>query len=107
LNTGHTYGTIADTMEIITGRKGKYLNTLEKYLICEISRENLHMNDIYTDTHNPISEALHEIYTAPSPTPVHYKYRSKHTTRALTSTHKGRQQHHTQTKRKTYRLEAK
>jgi hypothetical protein len=31
LNTGHTYGTIEDTMEIITtGRKGKYLNTLEK-----------------------------------------------------------------------------
>jgi hypothetical protein len=29
LNTGHTYGTIRDTMEIITrGRKGQYLNTL-------------------------------------------------------------------------------
>jgi hypothetical protein len=33
LNTGHTYGTIADTMEIITTRrKGKYFNTLEKFL---------------------------------------------------------------------------
>jgi hypothetical protein len=42
LNTGHTYRTTADTMEIITiGRKGKYLNTLEKYHVYEISRENL------------------------------------------------------------------
>jgi hypothetical protein len=32
LNTGHTYGTITDTMVIITtGRNGKYLNTLERY----------------------------------------------------------------------------
>jgi hypothetical protein len=39
LNTGHTYGMITDTMDIITaGRKGKYLNTLERYHIYEISR---------------------------------------------------------------------
>jgi hypothetical protein len=32
LNTGHTYGTITDTMDVIrTGRKGRHLNTLEKY----------------------------------------------------------------------------
>jgi hypothetical protein len=32
LNTGHTYGTIIDTMEIMkTERKGRYLNTLERY----------------------------------------------------------------------------
>jgi hypothetical protein len=63
LNTGHTYGTITDTMEIITtGRKGKYLNTLERYHIYEISRDNLHMNDTHIVTHNPIFEALHEIY---------------------------------------------
>jgi hypothetical protein len=34
LNTRHTYGIMHDTMEIITlGRKGKYLNMLEKYHI--------------------------------------------------------------------------
>jgi hypothetical protein len=61
LNTGHTYRTTADTMEVITtGRKGKY--TLGKYHIYEISK-NLHMNDIHIDTHSPIFEALHEIYT--------------------------------------------
>jgi hypothetical protein len=63
-NTGHTYGTIADTMEIITiGRKGKYLNTLQKYHIYKISRDNLHINDTHIDTHNPILEVLHKIYT--------------------------------------------
>jgi hypothetical protein len=45
LNPGHTYGTITDTMEIITlGKKGRYLNTLEKYHIYEICKDNLHMN---------------------------------------------------------------
>jgi hypothetical protein len=34
LNTGHAYGTMTDTMDIITtGRKGKQLNTLERYHI--------------------------------------------------------------------------
>jgi hypothetical protein len=32
LNSGHTHGTITDTMDIIkAGRKGKHFNTLEKY----------------------------------------------------------------------------
>jgi hypothetical protein len=64
LNTEHAYGTIEDTMEIITiGRKGKYLNSLEKYHIYKVSRENLHMNDTSIDAHNPIFEELHKIYT--------------------------------------------
>jgi hypothetical protein len=64
LNTGPAYGTIADTMEIITtGKKGKYFNTVERYHIYEISRENLHMNDSHIDTHNPILETMHKIYT--------------------------------------------
>jgi hypothetical protein len=46
LNTGHSYGTITDTMEIMkTESKGRYLNTLERYYIYEISKDNLHMND--------------------------------------------------------------
>lgn len=55
LYTGHTCGTIEDTMEIITvGRQKVYLNTLEKYHIYKISRKNLHMNDTSIDAHNPI-----------------------------------------------------
>jgi hypothetical protein len=41
LNTGHTYGTITDPMDIIrTGREGRHSNTLD-------SRDYLHMNDIF------------------------------------------------------------
>jgi hypothetical protein len=52
---------ITDTIDIIkTGRKGKCLNTIEKYP--RISKDNLHMNDMYIDAYNPIFEALYELY---------------------------------------------
>jgi hypothetical protein len=64
LNTGHTCGRITDTMEIMkTERKGRYLNTLERYHFYEICKDNLHMNDTNIDIHNPIFKALHKIYT--------------------------------------------
>jgi Zn-dependent peptidase ImmA (M78 family) len=60
LNTGHTYGTITDTVGVVrTGRKTRYL---EKYCIYKISRNNLHMNDIYINTYNRIFQMLHELY---------------------------------------------
>jgi hypothetical protein len=47
-------------MEIMkTERKVRYLNTLERYYIYEVSKDNLQMKDTYVDTHNPIFEALH------------------------------------------------
>jgi diphthamide synthase subunit DPH2 len=62
LNTGYTYRTIHDTTDVITmGRNGKHLNTLERYHIYKISKDNLHMNDTYNDTHNPIFKILHKI----------------------------------------------
>jgi hypothetical protein len=49
LSSGYAYGTITDMMDIMkTGRKGKHLNTLEKYYIYKISKDNLHMNDTVT-----------------------------------------------------------
>jgi hypothetical protein len=37
LNTGHTYGITTDAMDIVrTGRKGRFLNTLERYDIYKI-----------------------------------------------------------------------
>jgi hypothetical protein len=52
-NTGHTYGTITDTMDVIrTGRKGRHLNTLERYHIYKISRNKLHMNDTHVEAQN-------------------------------------------------------
>jgi hypothetical protein len=64
LNTGHAYGTMQDTMEIITlGKKGKYVNALGRYHIYKVSRDNLSMNDTHIDTYNPIFETLYRIYT--------------------------------------------
>jgi hypothetical protein len=59
---------ITDTMEIITtGRKGKHLNTLEKYRIYKVSKKNLHVNDTNIDTYNPIFEELYNTITFPTP----------------------------------------
>jgi hypothetical protein len=63
LNTGHTYGTITGTMDIIrTGRKSRHLNTLERYHIYKISRNKLYMNDIYIEEHNLIFQTVHKLY---------------------------------------------
>jgi hypothetical protein len=60
---GHTYGTVTDTRDVIrTGRKGRHLNTLEKYNVYKISRKNLHVNDTHIEAHNPIFQTVHELY---------------------------------------------
>jgi hypothetical protein len=65
LNTGHTYGIIKDTVDIVrTHKKGKHLNTLEKYHIYIISKNNLHMNDTNIDTHNVVFKTLQEMNTS-------------------------------------------
>jgi hypothetical protein len=43
-------------------RKGRHLNTLERYHIYQISRNYLHMNDTHIETHNPIFQTVHELY---------------------------------------------
>jgi hypothetical protein len=54
---------VMDTMDIIkTGKKGKHLNTLEKYHIYGISKDNVQKNDTYIDTYNPIFETLYKLY---------------------------------------------
>jgi hypothetical protein len=63
LNTGHTYGTITDTKDIIRiGRKNRYLNALEKHHIYKIRRNILHMKDTYIEAHNPTFQRVHKIY---------------------------------------------
>jgi hypothetical protein len=62
LNTRHAYGSMADTMKVLkTERKGKHLNTLEKYHIYKMSKDGLRMNDTYIDTHNLIFEVIQEL----------------------------------------------
>jgi hypothetical protein len=64
LRTGHAYGSLTDTMEIVeVEEKGKHLNKLEKCHKHRLSRNRLHMNDAHTDTYNPIFEALQELDT--------------------------------------------
>jgi hypothetical protein len=50
-------------MDIIeTGKNGKYLIALEKYHVYRTSENNLHMNDTYINTYNPIFKTLYELY---------------------------------------------
>jgi hypothetical protein len=59
LNEGHTYGTIEDTLDILhTNKKGRILDTLERYYIYRLKKHKLHMNDMYGDKHNPIFELI-------------------------------------------------
>jgi hypothetical protein len=53
---------MANTMKVLkTEKKGKHLNTLEKYHIYKTSKEGLQMNDTYIDIHNPIFKVIQEI----------------------------------------------
>jgi hypothetical protein len=62
---------MADIMDIIkTGKKGKHLNTLKKYHIYRISKDNLLMNDTYNDRFKPIFKTLRELYTRQQHTPT-------------------------------------
>jgi hypothetical protein len=65
VNIGYKYGIITDIVDITrTHRKGKHLNTVGKYHIYKVSKNNLQMNDTDIDTHNPISRALQEMNTS-------------------------------------------
>jgi hypothetical protein len=50
-NAGHTYGTLTDNTDTVrAGKKGAYLNRLEKRHIYLISKDNLHANEAYIGT---------------------------------------------------------
>jgi hypothetical protein len=64
LSMGHAYGSITDTTNIMkTEKKGKYLNTLEKYHVYKVSRKRLQISDANIDVYNPIFETLQELNT--------------------------------------------
>jgi hypothetical protein len=63
-----------DTLDILhIERKGSLMNTLERFHIYKLSRENMHMNDTYADSYNPISNLITKYYKKyhanPNPTP--------------------------------------
>jgi hypothetical protein len=50
-----------DTMDIINvTQKGRLMNTMEKFHIYRAHRDDVHMNEILFDTHNPIFDAIYE-----------------------------------------------
>jgi hypothetical protein len=53
LDTQHAYATMEDTLDILhIERKGPLMNTLERFHIYKLSKENMHMNHTYGDMYN-------------------------------------------------------
>jgi hypothetical protein len=76
-------------------RKGKHLNTLEKYHIYRISKEGIHMNDIHDETYNPIFEVINNIDTRRH----HTQYKTgNHTTQRTVTSKQGNNEEQTSTK---------
>jgi hypothetical protein len=59
LNTGHAYRSITDTMEVVKiEKKGKHLNTLEKYHIYKMGKNRLHTTHTLMSTLMSITQYL-------------------------------------------------
>jgi hypothetical protein len=73
------------------------MNTLERYHIHKISKNKLHIDDTYIDTHNPIFEILREIDTrqkhtpTPSPHPTYTETDKEHDHTAYSNTTRRRE----------------
>jgi hypothetical protein len=64
LNTGHAYGDMQEVMEVIQiARKGRYMNSLEKFHIFCTQKEEKHMNEILFDPKNPIFNYIQPLQT--------------------------------------------
>jgi hypothetical protein len=59
LDTRHEYGTMEKTLEVLyIGKKGRALDTHEKFHIYQISKHDLQLNDNFIDTTNPIFDTI-------------------------------------------------
>jgi hypothetical protein len=59
LNTGRKYGTTEDTLKILyKNKKGRLLNTVEQFYIYINTKQNSHLNNLYSDSFNPIYNTL-------------------------------------------------
>jgi hypothetical protein len=59
LETGHAYGKIEDTLDILNREnKGPLMNTWERFHIHRLTKDNMQLNDAYTDTRNPIFDLI-------------------------------------------------
>jgi hypothetical protein len=63
VDTTHEYRTIDQTMEILhIGKKGRALDTYERFHIYEISKQNMQLNDNFMETFNPIYDTIIAAY---------------------------------------------
>jgi hypothetical protein len=63
LETEHTYGTLENTLNILQFEmKSRKMNSLQQYYIYRITKENLQLNDTYTNNYNPIFDLIAEYY---------------------------------------------
>jgi hypothetical protein len=59
LNTGHTYGTLEDTLQVVSiQNKGPHLNTLEIFHIYKEQKTGTILNDNHVDLYNPLFELV-------------------------------------------------
>jgi hypothetical protein len=72
LNTEYEYDTLEQTMKILHAEKKRpKLSTLERFYICDITKEGLQKNDTFTDIHSPIFDTLiKNAYIKKPPTPL-------------------------------------
>jgi hypothetical protein len=57
--TGHAYGIIENTLNILHCEKnGPLMNSLEQFHIHRLTKDRLQLNDTYTDTYNPIFDLI-------------------------------------------------
>jgi hypothetical protein len=60
----HKFGNVENTMEIIRkAKKGKFLNSLEKYCIFLISREQIQMNKYNVAYNNTVFETIYQNFS--------------------------------------------
>jgi hypothetical protein len=59
IEAGHEYDTIEKIMKILhTEEKSQIFNTYERFHIYEISKQNMQLNDTFTETYNPIYDMI-------------------------------------------------
>jgi hypothetical protein len=55
LDTAHEYETMEKAKKIVhIEKKGQVLDTYERFHMFEISKQNIHLNDNFAETYNPI-----------------------------------------------------
>lgn len=78
VNTGHAHGNMQDTMEVIQlAKKGGHMNSIEKFHMYCIYKQNNQTNEVLFNQKHPIFDAVCNLYV----NQWHIKCTISHTTR--------------------------